>query len=512
MAEDSQVPALPRRVPRDKQEPTTGRPAAQLPESVVHRILSVLDGMRADASPQDRKVQAEQPAQHHAAPSKRPPSLPRPMPGTSNEGEPDVQIVRQVQPASSPGIPPEEAPTVPLAAIPASASGVTEADRVQPDIAAQPGPEAPVGHQFGHALPTREQGPPYGQFRLDDVPAGLQDAPASPEEVPAHRESMGSSLGKAQASRAKLLTRPPGPARPKASGGRHRRIIRGVILAIALLSAGSLVFLLTWRASTVTAPNGNLTKARSVVAIRDRAAAWVAAQVSRTAMVACDRIMCQALEARGIPAVSLLELRPGQADPLRSRVLVVTAAVRSMIKSRLVTTYAPAAIAGFGSGSAGISIRVIAPRGAAAYSSSLRADMLARRAAGAQLLQNQQISLSAGARRQLGYGQIDSRLLAIIASLAARRMVSVVSFGDLAAGASPGVPCRSADLAAPSGMAGPDPAGQVQWMAAFLRAQRAPYLAANIQTVRLAGGRIVLRIEFAAPSPLGLLAASVQGR
>jgi len=39
-----------------------------------------------------------------------------------------------------------------------------------------------------------------------------------------------------------------------------------------------------------------------------------------------------------------------------------------------------------------------------------------------------------------------------------------------------------------------------------LRAQRDLYLAAHIQTVRLAGGRNVLRIEFAAPSPLGLLA------
>src|SRR5258708_36919017 len=82
MAEDSQVPALPRRVPRDKQEPTTGRPAAQLPQSVVQRILSGLDDMRAGASPQDRKVQAEQPPQHHAAPSERPPTPPAPNPGT----------------------------------------------------------------------------------------------------------------------------------------------------------------------------------------------------------------------------------------------------------------------------------------------------------------------------------------------------------------------------------------------------------------------------------------------
>jgi hypothetical protein len=42
-------------------------------------------------------------------------------------------------------------------------------------------------------------------------------------------------------------------------------------------------------------------------------------------------------------------------------------------------------------------------------------------------------------------------------------------------------------------------------MITFLRAQRDPYLAAHIQTMRLAGGQNILRIEFAAPSPLGLL-------
>jgi hypothetical protein len=41
-----------------------------------------------------------------------------------------------------------------------------------------------------------------------------------------------------------------------------------------------------------------------------------------------------------------------------------------------------------------------------------------------------------------------------------------------------------------------------------LRAQRDLYLAAHIQTVRLAGGRNVLRIEFAAPSLLGFLGPS----
>ena len=41
---------------------------------------------------------------------------------------------------------------------------------------------------------------------------------------------------------------------------------------------------------------------------------------------------------------------------------------------------------------------------------------------------------------------------------------------------------------------------------AFLRAQRAPYLASAITAVHLPGGRAAIRFTFSAPSPLGLLA------
>ena len=37
-------------------------------------------------------------------------------------------------------------------------------------------------------------------------------------------------------------------------------------------------------------------------AVRSRAAAWIAGQVSGYAMVACDPGMCAALQAQGIPA------------------------------------------------------------------------------------------------------------------------------------------------------------------------------------------------------------------
>jgi hypothetical protein len=128
-----------------------------------------------------------------------------------------------------------------------------------------------------------------------------------------------------------------------------------------------------------------------------------------------------------------------------------------MVGSRLITADAPAAIASFGSGSMRIDIRVIAPRGAAAYSSALRADIQARKMGGTLLLDSPRVTMSATARRQLADGQIDSRLLVAIVGLAAHRPVSIVAFGDLPPGASPGIPFRSADLAPPAGMAGPKP-------------------------------------------------------
>jgi hypothetical protein len=272
---------------------------------------------------------------------------------------------------------------------------------------------------------------------------------------------------------------------------------------MVVLLCGSLALALTRHA--VTAGGGSRGHAGAEVAIRDRAVAWVADQVSRAAVVSCDRVMCRALAAHGVAAASLLALEPGRADPLRASIIVSTAAVRSMMGSRVVTADAPAVIASFGAGNGQISIRVVAPRGAAAYLSALSTDVLARKASGTQLLANQRIIASAMARRQLAVGQVDARLLAVIASLAAHRPVSIVAFGDLAPGASPGIPLRSADLAWTGGTAGPSRAAHLRAMAAFLHAQRDPYLAAHIHTVRLTAGRTVLRIEYAAPSMLGLL-------
>ncbi len=248
-------------------------------------------------------------------------------------------------------------------------------------------------------------------------------------------------------------------------------------------------------------PGGGDPAGAAGAAVRGVAARWVAGQVGRGAIVACDPAMCATLQSRGLASGNLVMLRQGAPDPLGSDVVVATAAVRNQFGSRLSGVYAPAVMASFGSGSARIQIRAVAPDGAAAYRSALGADLLARKAAGAQLLLNPRIGVSPVARRQLTSGEPDSRLLITLAAMATMRPVYIAAFGGSAHGAGVSMPLRSAII---RGIRG---AGYVRQAVAFLRAQRAPYLAASVQATTLADGRPIIRIEFAAPSPLGLLGA-----
>jgi hypothetical protein len=243
---------------------------------------------------------------------------------------------------------------------------------------------------------------------------------------------------------------------------------------------------------------------QGAAAVRDEAAAWVATQVSRSAVVSCDPVMCRALGKHGIPARGLHELQPGRPGPLRSGVIVVTAVIRAEFGASLHSVYAPGVIASFGSASTRIGIRVIAPEGGAAYRSALRADLAARKKAGAQLLLIGSISASATARKQLTAGQVDSRLLLTLAELASQQPVSIVTFGDLAPGASPGIPLRDAYLAQASGETNAGPAAQARRMSIFVHGLGSYFSSARVQTVRLAGHNVV-RIEFTAPSVLGVL-------
>jgi len=282
------------------------------------------------------------------------------------------------------------------------------------------------------------------------------------------------------------------------------RWIRAVTLALVVLLAAVLGVALSRNTKSVKPSQGNAVL--SAEAARSQAASWIVGQVSRDAIVSCDPVMCSVLEAHGYLASSLDVLTPSAPDPLDSDLIAATAVLRSQFGSRLTSVYAPVVIASFGTGSAAVDIRAIAPDGGPAYLTQFRADSAARKSEGAQLLQKTSITVASAARRQLAGGLVDSRLLVTIATMAHLQPLNIVTFGDASPGASPGVPLRSATLTGGTGGSA-DSAAVLSSLRAFIGAQQPPYLPAATQIVRLATGQSALRFQFAALGPLGLLNA-----
>ncbi len=288
---------------------------------------------------------------------------------------------------------------------------------------------------------------------------------------------------------------------------RRRPLVTAMIVLAAAIVAASALIVAVPRHTATPAPapaRAGAGPLGAIANVRQETAAWVAGQVSRSAIVACDPVMCTALQAQGLAAQNLLTLHSAASDPLGSDVVVATAAVRSQFGARLADVYAPTVIASFGSGAAQIDVRAVAPDGAAAYRAALDADLLARRAAGTQLLSNQLITAAPAPARALASGEVDSRLLIMLAALAAKYPLNLVTFGAQAPGASPQVPLRSVEVAATAAQG----AAEIRLVQDFLQAQLPPYHPLSLQ-VLAAGTRPVLRIEFGAPSPLGLLGEHV---
>jgi len=230
--------------------------------------------------------------------------------------------------------------------------------------------------------------------------------------------------------------------------------------------------------------------------IRAQAAAWVAAQVGSDQSIACDPVMCAALGAHGIASGRLMPLRPG------TNAAAATVAVTSAADHAQDGTVP---LASFGTGSRQVEVRAAAPGGTAAYAKARAADLAARRSGGAQLLHSKSIQAGAEAAAQLQAGQVDSRILIMLAMLASQHSWRVVAFGD----SSPGVALADAPLRQMI-ITGND-ARTVAAALALVHAQQAPYAPAQAAIVRLAGGQPGLRIDFAAPGPLGLLTGNPSG-
>jgi hypothetical protein len=277
-----------------------------------------------------------------------------------------------------------------------------------------------------------------------------------------------------------------------------------IVVAVVALAAGVVGVVIGHTATSSPSAGSRDSGSGSTVlaasaATRGEAATWIAGQVAASAIVACDPAMCAALQADGLPATRLLVLGTAAADPLGSDVVVATPAVRNQFGSRLQNVYAPVVIASFGIGSGRIDIRAIAPDGAAAYQAALAADRRSRISAGSQLLRNPRIIVAASARKALSAGDVDPRVLLMLAALADEQPVRITAVGDPSPGASPVVPLRSVQLA-PLGF-GAMAEASMRSMLSFIDAQRQPFRPLRAEFV----GSSALTVEYAAPSPLGLL-------
>jgi len=239
-------------------------------------------------------------------------------------------------------------------------------------------------------------------------------------------------------------------------------------------------------------------------AARTDAANWIASQVSRATIVACDPVMCSVLQSGGFPSANLEVLRPGALDPLDSDLIVATPVLRSQFGSRLQSVYAPMIISSFGTGAEAVQVRVVASDGAPAYLRQLDSDFAARKSVGRALLDNPKVVTYPSARGPLAAGLVDTRLLTTVSTMSQLYPLRIVAFGDDSPDANPMTPLRSATLVPGTSGTGGSTA-TLDKMRTFLAQQQAPFLPALIQIVRLPSGQAALHFEFTAPSQLGLL-------
>ncbi len=307
----------------------------------------------------------------------------------------------------------------------------------------------------------------------------------------------------------------PHPARLRARGllasGWMTGIVNPALAAAAVVAVVAVAAVVTtvlpprvaWlRQTTVSAPitSASTSQLAAEAAARARAVNWILQQVSHSTVVSCDPTVCSELAARGFP--SLNPLTQASTDPLGSVVVVATPAIRSQFGARLESVYAPVLIASFGSGSARIDICWVYPGGNAKYQSVKQADLSNRKEAGAQLLTNTRIQVSAAARTQLLSGEVDPRLPQLLAIMSVLHPVDIVAFVNTSPGGGPASLLRSVDLATADTSAHMTRAAYLGWMESFIDAQRSQYLAAWMQQTTLPTGQVVLRIAFGAPSPL----------
>jgi hypothetical protein len=280
------------------------------------------------------------------------------------------------------------------------------------------------------------------------------------------------------------------------AGRRRLVLVLSALMAMALGAGVTLAFTLRETGSTPAgthAPNA----IQLAQADRQQAAGWIAREVASNIVVGCDLEMCNQLQKSGFPGARLMQLQPTSPDPLGAQLVVATPVIRNQFGTRLASVYAPLVIASFGTGAERVDIRFIAPDGSKAFEAQLATDRKNRITAGEQLLANDHVQASAGARQALLAGRVDPRLLVTLGTLAGLMPIQLVAFDDPSPGAGSEVPLRGAELGAAAATGLPA-------MVAFLKAQQDQYAPAVASITQIANGQHVVTVRYDAPGPMGL--------
>jgi hypothetical protein len=295
----------------------------------------------------------------------------------------------------------------------------------------------------------------------------------------------------------------------------------GLVAAVAALS----VFVGGAGAATLYYAGDHGTKSKTASTAADVAASaaptpqtlavvsWVLSSVGSSQVVACDVSVCSLLRAHGFPASSLVTVQ-SVADVEQADVVIVTPVLRRQFGSALDAVVSVEPLAVYGSASTRVEADAVALTGPSGYAAELAADRADRRTVGSALLHNGQLTFAQQGGTQsaalLSEGLVDTRVCALLATLASAHTLVIAGFTPRGAGAGPDVPSPGVLISSidgtpvsavsPASLASP----AVKAVLTTVNSQQSPYLALTA-TVTTYDGAPAFQIVFSQPGPLGLL-------
>jgi hypothetical protein len=151
-------------------------------------------------------------------------------------------------------------------------------------------------------------------------------------------------------------------------------------------------------------------------------------------------------------------------------------------------------VATFGEGAGRVEVRRIVEEDVAVVEAAVGDDALEAEA-GQALARNPAIDLSGPAARLLEAGQVDQRVLTVLAGVAGEQSLSVVDFPAVPGEGDAGMPRRVVELERPEGADG-------GWLDRFFAGQQPPFAPDSVTTVDAAGGGPThLRVTFPVALP-----------